>query len=1057
MYYATTAQAGTTINSSKPSAWVRVDRNDSPGSGEQNQFHVAATENARFALTGDDVAVDDLVWQTDTQALYRVRVLPTGGAQTGYDRINNVRAVVATATAQNVNVDDLVVVGSDVYLSQSEIANFTSTTMIPTNWIELTGGGGPGASTFLALTDTPSTFGSAGQLVAVNADADGLTYVTGGGGGVPSFTETATGEYAIRRLEARQLEITIPDTAFIPASGTTINFDVGRGTVAGGDLARTGTLIANSPQTLRAGIAGNSGFDSFPGVTADLSGDVITINGPAGTYRIRMNAANTIDFDEITVNLGTTSVEVSGSTTELVITTTQAELDASTTWQEVTTDTPFWNSRDEYFLGNEVIDDNRLFKCNNPVTSSSPATQHITSDQIIYISNPIDNADNFLRFTFNRDETVVAGVYRYRFFDNDGNVLEGNFAHNHIENDSGNAIGINMSSNRWLINYTNITQTMGTLPTAFTEFTNPDADIQNGSAANTNPAVTPEHWTEIASVDDTRILDHDQLAPYEPGEIVTDPVSTSLFRCIDGVLRASGGDNNFTNIRDARLVDDNGTVSLAIRFIGDVSPRDPNDSTNGDYPWTLHANIHSDGSEVTAMFTADDVVDDTSGSNILTMAADEWLIRVDSDLVTTGNFPRTVSNDDNIDFLDVSHASLHSGSFNPRPAADPEHWERIGSALPTPPGVDGNYELLRTTPRINFGPDNTAFVTNGSADRSITTDPTGNGVTRIGPASTALNARTNSGPALNAGEVSISTAARNGTLATSYPPVMADTDVGGAGSAFNLLFDASEPGANALRTLTFNNLDPRIMISNRNDANNWWLADVESANRRVLNGNPGDGSAFFQFGIAILTSGTNTTFDVDGMYDIVYGPRATIFTDGIPQTARYSWRLVGTPEIPATGIYEATLHVDASTASADENATLSTATAGVAFQMVESVNTIGATLNTSNWTVTLPAGQYLIQGKSTNTSNAAAGANRNTFELQLMRHIGGSSAPVDRSESYLRSATGTTIAIGNTTNSFFATRLTNDTTAFGLTYRGAVAHSTNFDADGSKLTITKLA
>ena len=773
--------------------------------------------------------------------------------------------------------------GSDTTVSNAAGRTANEPSSTNNNWIQLNGGTGGGSTTFLGLTDTPSTFGTAGQVVVVNSGANGLTFADGGTGGgptgVPNFVQTATGEYGLRRFEARQLELTIPDSAYVATSGTNRTIDVGRGT--GATLARTGNLTVNSPQTFRAAIAGNSGLDSFTGVTADLNGNVITINGPADTYRIRSFAPNIIDFSQITTNLGTINITTSGNTTEFTVVSTQAELDASTTWQEITTDTPFWNSRSAYAVGNEVIDDNRLFKCNNPVTASSAATQHITSDQIVYISNPIDNAENFLRFTFNRDETVIAGTYRYRFFDNDGNLLTGSFAHNHIEDDSGNAIGINMSSNRWLINYDNITQTMGTLPTTFTDFTSPDADIQNGSAANTHPAVTPDNWTEIASVDDTRILDHSSRSSYVPGQIVTDSISKIIFRCIDGIDGATGIGDEFTDLDVAHIVDDNSVISLRIRFRSDHRPVPlDEDVNNNTVRWTLTANLHT-GEATSISFLANAVIDGPTGSTILGHTESNiWHIRIDTtdmDLIIADNFPTTVTGNDSVDFLDVSHASVHTGNFNERPGADPVHWERIGSDLPnTPNQEDGNFVLNQTTiPAGDFSPDLTTFAGGGDA----TADATGS--LRLGGGTQRQTVSTTGVTTLTGNNVFFSTRdASSGNFIATYRsnPTITPGDVR------SILFPDGITNGGALRTAAAPSGDTNHMLVYV-DAVNWALFEV-SDTAGISNIQGFGNSAKTVTLVPGMSMG-----DLDGNADIVFGDSSINFTvAAIAPRIVHSWQ-----------------------------------------------------------------------------------------------------------------------------------------------------------------------
>lgn len=66
-----------------------------------------------------------------------------------------------------------------------------SNTDYDTEWINQTGGG---SSTFIALTDTPSSYsGQATKVVAVKADESGLEFVTGGGGSGETNTASNVG------------------------------------------------------------------------------------------------------------------------------------------------------------------------------------------------------------------------------------------------------------------------------------------------------------------------------------------------------------------------------------------------------------------------------------------------------------------------------------------------------------------------------------------------------------------------------------------------------------------------------------------------------------------------------------------------------------------------------------------------------------------------------------------------------------------------------------------------------------------------------------------------
>ena len=948
MYYATTTLAGNTINSTKPATWVRVDRNNNPG----ERFHSVADSTERLALNNTQVAVGDIIFQRDRELFHQVTsTTNTGSLSTP---LPFTRDLVLSATAQVVNAGDIVrgftAAPNNVYLATSTDLSVVQGDTVDTNWILLNGGGTvDNVSDFPAYPTTLPSGGFTlrpGDIYRSSTDTTDLfifDVITAVGSDVPNTVVTT---------EANRLE-------YVPTTSSTYWTSL------------TANSIRDWPTTL-------------------TSSDPTFVVGPGLLWQ-----------------LSDSSIWLRISSTVVVVTPTnfaaQTPSDSSTTlWRRIDNtasapvgsgDHPLWNSSTAYNPGNIVIDDNRLFRNIVAVPMATAATQHITSSMVRYISNPIDNADNFLRFTFTTDQTVQMGTYRYRFLDNDGNVLTGTFEHDNIEDDSGNAIGVNMSSNRWLINYTNITQTgMNRLPTQFTEFTNPDADIQNGTAANTHPSVTPANWVELASVDDTRILNHSQLAAYIPGQIVTDPITTSLFRCIEEVDEATGAGTNFTNIRDARIVDDQGTISLAIRFNGDVSPRNPDDADDDMYPWTLHANIHSDGSEVTAMFNSGDVVDDTTGSQVLMTAADEWLIRVDDDLVTTGNFPRMVSNVSSVDFLDVSHASLHSGSFNPRPGADLTHWERIGSDLPNAPSRDGTYQLTRTSFAAG---ENRANVDVFAGGGTAATDSTG--ITRLGGGTQRVTVRS-SGTFFfsNPNEVYLS---REPATTASNLSLRSNVTTTELGAIQSIVFREADTNAAALRTDTASSGNSLHLLVYR-DANNWAAFTMGSG---TLTNHQGGNSSTRQ----IANISTFGMGDLAGEADVIWADNSVIdlILAGGDLRAFYDWEEVTTP---TGGGNTSIAQFEGSFTTAED---LSNGTNSISLQQ-DTTNTTGLTNPNADGfnALTYPEGTYRIYAWChpawADMGSSTGSAARALYEVQLSGNAPGTTDDftLDGSQGYARQA-----------------------------------------------------
>ena len=948
-----------------------------------------------------------------------------------------------------------------------------------------------GAGAFTDLTDTPASLGTAGQVVAVSADGMELEFTDASSAGTPAPFRSSDIPTTVAEYNLNVTSVAYPTTGGIAlenlgqvthGNGLTYSWSTQAGTVLGQDAANiayapatteTSSVEANSSGT----ITNNTGADidlsqallevgftvaSIPAGQSDISITVSTEFSDGTLFLSGTNTAVTgpgfysLLDDEVSPSIDATwadgealriYVRESAPNTQAPFTYTIDYVRLSYTqrgyrpigtasWVEDTggggsANHPLWNSANAYSVGDIVIDDDRLFRCTTAVSASMAATQHITSSMIRYISTPDDNGVFLVRFTFTQDQTVMASTtYRFRFLDNDGNLVFGTFPNTAIRDDDANVIAPNMSGTRWLIRFSDISfdTDSATLPMTFIEYTNPDGDINNGTATNTSPPVTPDNWVELASVSDTRILDHSQIAAYIPNQVVTDPTNNLLYRCTEEVTAGNEEGNLITDIRDARITDDNGVATFAIRF---NTPQDPRPGTStASLMWTLHANINSDGSEVTASFTAGDVVSD--GANVLTDPATEWLIRVtDDDFITTGNFPRMPTDPpvDSVDFLDVSHASLHTGNFNPRPGADPTHWEEIGGGDPIGlPPVDGRYDLVRATPTSPAGPNTENFSAGGTGSDVM-------GITRLtgSAGQTRLTYTVASGlSGLGDSNWSLASVPASSNFVAHYRDSAAITGWNGIQSV--IVWD----GANSAF------LDTSIEhILIWIDGSNWAVLRMSQETQN----NVQTGFVRFDARTAAVTLSSGSP---SGLADVLVGPENLLVTPEAPLTPTYVYE--PSPEIPDTGVFEATLALAANSA-ATTTRDLMTGTDRDNYEMVISTNTIGATLNGTLDAITLLPGEYAITAKSTNNDNAGTNI-RTAFILDIFRANGvglTTGEPVDRSISYLR---GTNMP-PQTTNCQFSTVLT-ENTDFRIQFGGSLDTNVFFDRLGSKLNITKV-
>ena len=146
---------------------------------------------------------------------------------------------------------------------------------------------------FLLLTDTPDAFGTTGQMLAVNADGDGLDFVAppvGGGGGTGATTIIgltdvtgpmgATGQVLAVDAAGGALEFVAPPVAYMLPAATTAMLG---GVKVGANLsvAADGTLsVALPPSMVYRGVA--DARNAYPAGYVPANGDMWIVSD-AGT------------------------------------------------------------------------------------------------------------------------------------------------------------------------------------------------------------------------------------------------------------------------------------------------------------------------------------------------------------------------------------------------------------------------------------------------------------------------------------------------------------------------------------------------------------------------------------------------------------------------------------------------------------------------------------------------------------------------------------------------------------------------------------------------------
>jgi len=135
-----------------------------------------------------------------------------GGSQPGtmlLEATNNNIGVILSAPVTMTNGNDYTLRFPATPGSTNEVLGITgvSGSVLTTDWVAQSGGG---SSTLLALTDTPSSFGTAGQFLAVNSGTNAVEFVDGPSTGTTVHYARMSMSSAVLRGGASQQDFTSP-------------------------------------------------------------------------------------------------------------------------------------------------------------------------------------------------------------------------------------------------------------------------------------------------------------------------------------------------------------------------------------------------------------------------------------------------------------------------------------------------------------------------------------------------------------------------------------------------------------------------------------------------------------------------------------------------------------------------------------------------------------------------------------------------------------------------------------------------------------------------------
>ena len=150
------------------------------------EYNIGGADKPGFGISQGGTSIEDVILYRDAQNVFRTNdAFHVGSLRVDAAGRASSRTQLGLGTAATQGANRLLPAGG----AAGQVLGKSSATDYDVGWVA---NAGTGATTFLGLTDTPNTFGTAGQVATVNAGADGLVFSNAGSGDITAIT-TPTG------------------------------------------------------------------------------------------------------------------------------------------------------------------------------------------------------------------------------------------------------------------------------------------------------------------------------------------------------------------------------------------------------------------------------------------------------------------------------------------------------------------------------------------------------------------------------------------------------------------------------------------------------------------------------------------------------------------------------------------------------------------------------------------------------------------------------------------------------------------------------------------------